>query len=476
MSNKSVISSMSHTNNLGEIISGSDDSSSNHLFDSFSEKDMQDIEEILIDVINSVLEFEMIHQSSPKNTDIFTQKIVEYIHQEWIDADICTENDYEAIYEYIEDYFSQFLEMVEDELPPRQSINTQPATLHPEKLEEITQKIQDLQIRYQPTQRTQEWYEYRHNLMTASNIYKALGTDAQRNSIIFEKCKPFTVNKINHFSQDARQWGTIYEPISIMIYEHLYGTSVADFGCIQHPYYTCIGASPDGINVDSSSARFGRMIEVKNIVNREITTIPKEEYWIQMQVQMETCDLDECDFIETRFKEFESEEAFYNDTSENQEKGVYLCFIALNQSSSHIAEDTTALSVTEDSNTKTIYLGNTVNTENTPPPKYIYIPLDVSRDRESVNTWIHQQKMELRSNYVLYSTHYWYLDEFSCILVKRNRMWFQAALPNILETWSIIEEERKTGYEHRAAKKRSNSFGETRMLDNTPDPSMMNSL
>ena len=45
------------------------------------------------------------------------------------------------------------------------------------------------------------------------------------------------------------------------------------------------------------------MLEIKNIVNREINGIPKKEYWIQMQLQMEVCDLGECDFLETRFKE-----------------------------------------------------------------------------------------------------------------------------------------------------------------------------
>jgi flagellin-specific chaperone FliS len=89
-----------------------------------------------------------------------------------------------------------------------------------------------------------------------------------------------------------------------MIYEHMYQTKIDDFGCIQHPENDFIGASPDGINIDlSNKERFGRMLEIKNIVNREITGIPKEEYWVQTQVQMETCNLDECDFVETRFKE-----------------------------------------------------------------------------------------------------------------------------------------------------------------------------
>ena len=59
-----------------------------------------------------------------------------------------------------------------------------------------------------------------------------------------------------------------------------------DFGCIKDKNYSFLGASPDGINVDDTSPLFGRMLEIKNIVNREITGEPKKEYWIQMQMQM----------------------------------------------------------------------------------------------------------------------------------------------------------------------------------------------
>jgi putative phage-type endonuclease len=440
--------------------------SETNLFDSFSEDEIHDFEENIIDVIEHVLENEVIHQSNPNSFSLFVQKIVEYFYQDWIHSETYTEDDYEDIYEYIEEFFTQFLETIEHEFPPRQSINTQPQMLTSDQKQEIAQKIGDLQCKYQPAQRTEAWYEYRHNLITASNIYKTLGSDSQRNSIIYEKCKPFTANKINYFSQDPRQWGTICEPISIMLYEHLYSTQVADFGCIQHAKYPCIGASPDGINVDPTSDRFGRMIEVKNIVNREITTVPKEEYWIQMQVQMETCDLDECDFIETRFKAFDSEEAFYEDTSDHQ-KGVYMCFVEnIRQTVSHVIPGA------NDNNIKTIYL--TGNSEGV--PKYVYMPLDIECNKPEIDTWIQQQKMNLRSTHTLYSVHYWYLDEFSCILVKRNRLWFQAALPKILETWDIIEQERKTGYEHRAAKKRTSSIDILVPETATPDTSMMRNI
>ena len=53
-------------------------------------------------------------------------------------------------------------------------------------------------------------------------------------------------------------------------------TKISDFGCIQHEKYNYIGASPDGINTDPNSILYGRMLEIKNIVNRDITGIPKE--------------------------------------------------------------------------------------------------------------------------------------------------------------------------------------------------------
>ena len=49
-------------------------------------------------------------------------------------------------------------------------------------------------------------------------------------------------------------------------------------------------------------------------MNRDITGIPKEEYWVQMQVQLETCDLEYCDFFETRFKEYVTADQYYEDT------------------------------------------------------------------------------------------------------------------------------------------------------------------
>ena len=48
---------------------------------------------------------------------------------------------------------------------------------------------------------------------------------------------------------------------------------------------------------------------------------------------------------------------------------------------------------------------------------------------------------------------YWYLQDYSCVLVPRNKKWFRAVLPDLLDIWNIILKERETGYDHRKPKK-----------------------
>jgi putative phage-type endonuclease len=303
-----------------------------------------------------------------------------------------------------------------------------------EKMEAIITRLQAIE---QPAQRTPEWYTFRHSLITASNISKVFGSPAQVNSLIYEKCQPLSTEGYgsNVNTDSPMHWGQKYEPLSVMLYERDYETIVADFGCIQHPSCPCIGASPDGINVNPLSERYGRMLEIKNIVNREITGIPKEAYWIQMQIQMETCDLDECDFLETRFCEYTDEDAFYQD-AEHDDRGIILYMVPRVSMG-----DITHLNIATTSNT----------------PHYEYMPLDTPLDKESVDEWIQTTRQRLRRDWSLYTTLYWYLAESSCVLVERNREWFSAAKPKIEAVWQTVLKERETGHEHRASKKRASS-------------------
>jgi len=295
----------------------------------------------------------------------------------------------------------------------------------------IADKIHYIENKPQPEQRTPEWYKFRHNLITASSAWKALKSESYKNQLIVEKCKDLNVDKFNSVNTDsAFHHGNKYEDVSTMIYENEYNTKIKDFGCIQHDTHKFLGASPDGINVKPDNERFGRMLEIKNPVSRTITGIPKEDYWIQMQLQMETCDLNECDFLETAFKEYDSEEDFVNDGtftySANQElKGIMIYFVKKGK------------------------------------PFYEYAPVKITQ--EQYDKW-YENILEKNNNLTWIKNIYWRLEKYSCVLVLRNKFWFEHAIEKINEVWDIIVKERISGHEHRFPKKnnkpRSNSLND----------------
>lgn len=458
--------------------------------------DMYDAQITISELIDEYVTDEILKMSFPNFHNELVNQVSDILFEQWTSAGICDDDDeiYEEICDFVEnvcnDYFDNY------DVPARQY----PITILSESKDTtiIEEKLKKLNDMNQPEQRTNEWYEYRHNMITASNIWKVFASESQYNSLIYEKCLPFDNRSGGGYvnTESPLHWGVKYEPVTIMMYELFNSTKIGEFGCIQHPVYKYIGASPDGIVVDPSSDRFGRMVEIKNIVNREITGIPKEEYWIQMQLQLETCDLDECDFVETRFREYENEWMFYNNIRRRKESvdivvekidtvtdvDLELDFIepdenldtAVNLTDVNLdtVVNLTDVNLDPDEHHLPIEEETVVNLEEPPfrgviahfisktftsnVPKYVYMPLDTPIEKEIIDEWIKTQKEILKETHALFTVIYWYLDEYSCILVKRNNKWFEAAVPKIQEAWNTIEKERVTGYEHRATKKKRN--------------------
>ncbi len=302
----------------------------------------------------------------------------------------------------------------------------------------------------QTQQRTSAWYERRHNMITASAAWKAFGTDAVINQLIYEKCKPFLecadTSSMQAVNVDSPlHWGQKYEYLSAAIYQLKNNTLLGEFGCIQHsnPELSFLGGSPDGINIDESSPLYGRMVEIKNIVNRDITGIPKEEYWIQMQIQMEVCDLDACDFVETRFKEY--------DNVEDYEQDVEMDYQYRNDD----RRTGTEFDIDDDDLMRGIIIY--FIEKDTRKPHYEYMPIHY-RDIDTQDAWVVNTifEKEQSGGYSWIRNIYWKLDQYSCVLVKRNRLWFTTYAATQLERiWRIIETERVTGYAHRAPRKRA---------------------
>jgi len=296
----------------------------------------------------------------------------------------------------------------------------------------------------QTEQRTAAWYARRHSLITASAAWKAFGSDSVVNQLIYEKCKPYDNAAMQQEQQpyvnveSPLHWGQKYEFLSAALYQRKNNTRIGEFGCIQHsdPRFSFIGGSPDGINTDESSPLFGRMVEIKNIVNRDITGIPKEDYWIQMQIQMEVCDMDAgCDFVETRFKEYDDAQDYYDDVQID-----YAYTYEGGDGGNEIVRGTI------------LYFIDLCSRK----PHYEYMPFEYL-DMDTQDAWITNtiSRFDGGGQYLWIRNIYWKLDQYSCVFVPRNKMWFtEFAAPQLTRVWQIIERERVSGYAHRAPKKR----------------------
>jgi len=388
--------------------------------------------------------------SEPNFEEIFEENIREMIHCHFEDSIFYTEDAKEEINEIInhcmDDFYRSFM-------PPRSYPST--IILNEPNIEKTTKIINKLRNIPQPSQRTNEWYSYRYNLITASNAYKVFESQSMKNQLIYEKCKPLKqeiCDEIDNSNADVKNikigtfvntdstlhWGHKYEPLSIKIYEKKFNTKIEEFGCIKHDKYYFLGASPDGINVKIDDKRYGRILEIKNIVNREIDGIPKKEYWIQMQLQMEVCGLDECDFLETKFVEYENYEKFKDDS-----------IIDIDTDDNEF----TNLVESKDNKIKGIMIQYFKPDGS---PYYDYMPFDLY-DEDAIDEWISNSLDKYQNNIYNYSfikNIYWKLEKISCVLVCRNKLWFNLVIKDIENIWKIIENERINGYDHRQPNKK----------------------
>ena len=313
-------------------------------------------------------------------------------------------------------YFDPTLEEIISQLPETLrilgKIRSEPTLSYPSIVKEG--HLEKLKAVYQPEQKTQAWYDFRHDHITASNAWKALGTTSSKNQLIYEKCQSLNTEKYkSSLCETPMSWGNKYEHLTSCLYEEINQTIISPFGCIAHSDYPFLAASPDGIVTGENN--YGRMIEIKNVVSREITGIPKKDYYIQMQLQMEVCDLEECDFVETKFIEFDSEMEYNSDTS-GKRKGVILVFI--NDTNEFV---------------------------------YKYMPFMI----DNYELWMEETLSNTGKDLTWFKNVYWRLDVYSCILVKRQREWFKASVPEFISIWNTIETERISGeYILRAPKKR----------------------
>ena len=263
-------------------------------------------------------------------------------------------------------------------------------------------KVETLIQNYgQDDQRTAAWHQKRGEMLTASEIYKALpeASPALKHEIIMSKLVPRP--RTEGPGPRALVWGTRLEPVAKEIY-CLYngGIQIVDTTCIPHPKVPFLGASPDGILVtkDPEDFRYGKLIEIKCPISRDfdMETPIKHEYYHQMQLQMECTELDECEFVEFKFKDA-------NYTAWMDSKAQYKGFYA-------VYEDGMKLK---------------------------YRDLDDTRD---VATW--RRELEEPDKWDIV---YWTLEKWQCKTVDHDKGWLTKNLESMKSVWETIQKHRVEG-------------------------------
>jgi putative phage-type endonuclease len=266
----------------------------------------------------------------------------------------------------------------------------------------LQSKVETLIQKYgQDDQRTAAWHQKRGEMLTASEIYKALpdASPALKHEIIMSKLVPRP--RTEGPGPRALVWGTRLEPVAKEIY-CLYngGIQIVDTTCIPHPKVPFLGASPDGILVtkDPEDFRYGKLIEIKCPISRDfdMETPIKHEYYHQMQLQMECTELDECEFVEFKFKDA-------NYTAWMDSKAQYKGFYA-------VYEDGMRLK---------------------------YRDLGDTRD---VATW--RRELEEPDKWDIV---YWTLEKWQSKTVDHDKEWLSKNLESLTSVWETIQKHRTEG-------------------------------
>lgn len=270
-------------------------------------------------------------------------------------------------------------------------------------------------------QRSLEWYEARKNMITASDMAEALNKGkfgTQKNLIIKKVTNLVNVSDLNKNNNKKEyiaplQWGIKYEDVACNIYKLKNYVDINEFGLLKHHNkdITYFGASPDGIS------ELGIMLEIKCPYKRKIDGNIPEQYYYQIQGQLDVCNLDECDYLECKFVEYNSENDFLNDrahheltleninsfTQDYREKGIIICY-------KNVDED------------KMDY-------------KYLYSNLKDTE--EDMISWKKNQIKKFDID-IDYEINYWKLDTYEVQRVKKDKIFIKEKLQQVKKVWDKI--------------------------------------
>lgn len=234
------------------------------------------------------------------------------------DSEECADEVWEAVQQLLRDTVLDYIEDPDDREIAADQLQEAAAawfrTHHDLMIASIpTTDVSALQSKPQVDQHSAEWYAQRRNRLTASEFSQIL--DGRRGALLRSKVAPVDESAAADRApmapvaiaqpdgeMTATLWGHRFESIVRRIYEQELagvGTVCDTLGRFTHHTIPWLSASPDGVVLRGPLT--GRLVEIKAPKSRQPGEFVPQDYYVQMQIQMEVTDLDAVDFVEAQF-------------------------------------------------------------------------------------------------------------------------------------------------------------------------------
>ena len=312
-------------------------------------------------------------------------------------------------------------------------------------LEARPENVKRLKELPQSAQKSAMWHNETLELLTGHEFGSVVyGTANGKGLVAAKKCgTPVVVNEheqaatsqtVYTFDSEGKlsafKWGWRFEPVVRDLYERCFaeGEVFDGLGRIRHPFLPRLAASPDGII--TSGPRCGRLVEIKSPITRELNGIIPPDYYCQMQLQAEVCDVNAVDYIEMRFTSMMLKDARYSAKigAKNPWMGKIMVVakppvkVAVEREEGTVMEDKYDLETYE----------------------YRYSPLFPSTESGFAEccAWVSNNIDGL----VVLEETVWYVYDYFTKTVPRNRRWWaDVGQPAYEEFWRDVEAARKDG-------------------------------
>jgi hypothetical protein len=312
-------------------------------------------------------------------------------------------------------------------------------------IEERLAHVKRLSASNQVAQRTPEWYRQSKTLLTASEFSNVLGTPRAVSNLALQKVAPLPDNLRPNttacctLEMGPFDWGIRFEPVVKQVMERMGQVKLLEMGRLIHPENSSLAASPDGIIIDAADLeRVGRLLEIKCPITRKIDGIVPQDYWYQMQIQMEVTGINECEYVEMSFESGYKTHS-YSDTN---------------------CKEYCAANLYDDEQGGPIYSGKVWLLQDPESLELKYAYTETERDKMDEAGWY------------IHETIPWYLKGMFQTVIIRNREWYASTLVKQEEFWKRVEDARQGLIELPPPKKRGVVVQVCKILGDFVPPSL----